>query len=271
MTQVSNSPVMTAEDPIIFDIRDRRVVLDRDVAAAFGAETKRINEARKRNPRKFSKDHAFKLTDTEFRQLRSQFATSKSGRGGMTRPPYVYTAKGVGRLAMILDTEQALEASDRILDTFLSIQQQVAQGQTAVTISSPSQILPSDSDLEAIADIRKQLARAVKLLLDSLLTAEEQNAVGIAARNLSRQIWEDIRERLRLKGLENAKLIADTELVLAEARKVNAEADGQHIDNFDKKIASVERLVKMYKAMEADFVMDLLGEMNTSRVAKRLE
>lgn len=255
----------------VVTVRGVRAVLDRDVAAAFGAETKRINEARARNPAKFSEDHAFQLTHEEAESLRSQIATSNEGRGGRRYSPWVYTVKGVGRLAMILDTPQALVASDRILDLFIEVQSQIAQGATRVAIANPSQIVPTDEEREERLAIRKKLFRAAQTLLDSVLHVEEQRELGRAGRQLAKGLKEEVIERLRTRGLENEKLAADAELVLAEAqkalalaRKTHAEADGVDLDNLQKKIAIVEKLHRMYRELEPAVVIDLIGDLATA-------
>ena len=70
----------TVEDmPIarqILVIRDKQVMLNRDLATLYGVETKRINEAVRRNPMKFPERFCFQLKNDEFSVLRSQFATS---------------------------------------------------------------------------------------------------------------------------------------------------------------------------------------------------
>ena len=69
----------------IATVRGHRVIVDADLAALYGVETKRFNEAVKRNLAKFPADFMFTLTAEEFGALRSQFATSNDsspGRGG---------------------------------------------------------------------------------------------------------------------------------------------------------------------------------------------
>lgn len=65
----------------IFLIRGRKVMIDDDLAELYRVSTKRLNEAVKRNSNRFPEDFMFQLTKEEFQSLRSQFATSKIGRG----------------------------------------------------------------------------------------------------------------------------------------------------------------------------------------------
>jgi hypothetical protein len=80
--------------PRIATVRGQRVVIDADLAALYGVQTKRFNEAVKRNLAKFPPDFMFVLTAEEATALRSQFATSNgesSGRGGRRYAPRVFT------------------------------------------------------------------------------------------------------------------------------------------------------------------------------------
>ena len=63
----------------IVTLRSKRVILDADLARAYGVPTKRLNEAVRRNARRFPADFAFRLTVQEAADLRSQFATSSFG------------------------------------------------------------------------------------------------------------------------------------------------------------------------------------------------
>lgn len=62
---------------LIVEIRGVQVILDADIAALYGVETKRINEAVRNNPDKFPDDYMFELTEEELQVLRSKFSTTK--------------------------------------------------------------------------------------------------------------------------------------------------------------------------------------------------
>ncbi len=66
----------------IYLIRGQKVMLDVDLAKPYGTSTKRFNEQVRRNADRFPDDFMFQLSDEEWESLRSQFATSKKGRGG---------------------------------------------------------------------------------------------------------------------------------------------------------------------------------------------
>jgi len=75
----------------IFEIRGSKVILDTDLAAIYGVQTFRFNEAVKRNRDRFPEDFMFQLTKEEVASLISQNAMSKQGRGGRRTLPYAFT------------------------------------------------------------------------------------------------------------------------------------------------------------------------------------
>ena len=77
---------------MIHEIRGQKVMLDSDLARLYGVETYRLNEAVKRNAKRFPPDFMFQLTDEEWNNtLISQFAISKNNRGGRRFAPFVFT------------------------------------------------------------------------------------------------------------------------------------------------------------------------------------
>lgn len=95
-------------------------MLDRDLAALYGIETKRLNEQVKRNIKRFPEDFMFQLTKEDC--LRSQFATLNEGLGQHLKyMPYVFTENGVAMLSSILRTDTAIEANIRIMRAFTSM------------------------------------------------------------------------------------------------------------------------------------------------------
>ncbi len=100
----------------IYTIREKQVMLDEDLAKLYQVQTKRINEAVKRNIDRFPDDLMFELTDEEFQNLRSQNATSSWG--GRRYNPKVFTEQGVYMLATVLKSKVATEVTLSIMRTF---------------------------------------------------------------------------------------------------------------------------------------------------------
>ena len=120
---VTNSDQLVFADKIeslIKVIRGQQVMLDRDLAALYGVEVKRLNEQVKRNIKRFPKDFMFQLTKEEC--LRSQFATLNEGRGQHLKyMPYVFTENGVAMLSSVLRSDTAIEVNIRIMRAFTSM------------------------------------------------------------------------------------------------------------------------------------------------------
>jgi len=111
-----------AEDSIL-RLRGITVMLDSDLAKLYGVTTARLNEQVKRNPARFPSDFMFQLTKAEFEVLKSQFATSKNGRGGRRKPPYAFTEHGAIMLASVLNSQQAVEASIFVVRAFVRLRE----------------------------------------------------------------------------------------------------------------------------------------------------
>jgi len=106
----------------IYEIRGYKVMLDYDLAAKYGVETKRLKEAVRRNINRFlGDDFMFELTKEEWESLRSQIATSK--RGGTRYMPFAFTQLGVAMLSSVLNSEEAIETNRKIMRAFVAIQQ----------------------------------------------------------------------------------------------------------------------------------------------------
>ena len=86
----------------IYMIRKQKVMLDRDLAALYGVETRRLKEQVRRNMERFPEDFMFELTQQEFKNWRSQFATSNQDKMGLRYKPFVFTEQGVAMLSSIL-------------------------------------------------------------------------------------------------------------------------------------------------------------------------
>ncbi|RZK56920.1 MAG: ORF6N domain-containing protein [Pedobacter sp.] len=102
----------------IYVIRNQKVMLDSDLAGLYGVETKVLNQAIKRNTERFPEDFMFQLTESEWGSLRSQFVTSKIGRGGRTYSPNVFTEHGVLMLSSVLNSQQAIQVNIQIVRIF---------------------------------------------------------------------------------------------------------------------------------------------------------
>ena len=120
-------PITTADvEARMIQIRGQYVLLDRDVAALYGVETKRVNEAVRNNPDKFPPRCLIILDEEESAHLRSKFSTleQSSGKGHYTKYNYkAFTERGLYMLATVLKSPRATQTSLAIIDTFVSVRE----------------------------------------------------------------------------------------------------------------------------------------------------
>ena len=109
---------------LIFLLRGHKVMLDADLAELYGVETKALNRAFVRNRERFPEDFVFKLTETEFEDLRCQFGTSRWG--GRRYLPYAFTEQGVAMLSGVLHSRRAIQVNVEIMRTFVRLRQLLA-------------------------------------------------------------------------------------------------------------------------------------------------
>ncbi len=105
----------------IYFIRNQKVMLDRDLAALYEVETKRINEQIKRNSARFPENFMFQLNEVEYENLKSQNATSSWG--GSRKLPFAFTEHGVLQLANVLKSERATQMSIKIIEIFVHLRE----------------------------------------------------------------------------------------------------------------------------------------------------
>jgi hypothetical protein len=110
----------------ILTIRGCRVMMDADLAALYDVPTKAFNQAIQRNMGRFPEDFMFQLTEEEFAGLRSQFVTSKKGRGGRRYLPYVFTEQGVAMLSGVLNSHRAVQVNIAIMRAFVRMRETMA-------------------------------------------------------------------------------------------------------------------------------------------------
>ena len=104
----------------MLQVRGQQVLLDRDVAALYGVETKRVNEAVRNNPDKFPLDYIFPLTTEELESLRSKFSSANLSSKSRVVPK-AFTEKGLYMLATVLKSCRAVEATFAIIETYAEV------------------------------------------------------------------------------------------------------------------------------------------------------
>ena len=126
---------------VIRFIRNHRVVLDSDLAKLYGVTTKRLNEAVKRNGKRFPSDFMFRLESQEVAILLSQLTASKGSdmrsqiataleKRNIRHPPYAFTEHGAAMAAMVLNSQQAIDMSVFIVRAFMLMREQLLARET---------------------------------------------------------------------------------------------------------------------------------------------
>ena len=106
----------------IYLIRGQKVMLDRNLAELYGVETRTLNQAVKRNIKRFPKDFMFQLTKEEFSAQRSQFVIFEKGKGRYPKYlPYMFTEQGIAMLSTVLNSERAIQVNIEIMRAFVRL------------------------------------------------------------------------------------------------------------------------------------------------------
>lgn len=162
--QVSTSFMNSDVAKMIKIIRDKQVLLDRDIAALYGVETRRINEQVKRNIERFPEEFCFQLTPLEIPEcLKSQIATlnnSGNQRGlHVKKMPYVFTEQGVAMLSSVLHSPSAVRVSIEIMKAFVEMRHYLLENgglvkrlsnMEKVVLNQETKILDHDRKLDAV-------------------------------------------------------------------------------------------------------------------------
>lgn len=107
----------------IYLIREKKVMIDRDLAELYQVETRILNQAIRRNIDRFPEDFMFQLTEKEFENWKSQIVISKSEKMGLRKRPYAFTEQGVSMLSGVLNSETAIRVHIQIIRVFAKMRE----------------------------------------------------------------------------------------------------------------------------------------------------
>lgn len=116
-TEVTDEKIVSK----IYFIRDKKIMLDRDLAELYDVTTGNLNKAVKRNLKRFPEDFMFRLTEAEFKNL--IFQSGISSWGGTRKMPYGFTEQGVAMLSGVLNSDRAIEVNIRIIRIFTKLRE----------------------------------------------------------------------------------------------------------------------------------------------------
>jgi len=159
----------------LLEIRNKKVLLDRDVAELYGIETKRVNEAVKNNPEKFPEGYVIYLDEEETDFLSSKFSTLETGKEPVeifdrfqklkhsTVLPKAFTDKGLYMLATILKSPKATETTIAIIETYSKLKQ----------FSKAIQSISVDQNENSKQDLMKKGNELLAEILDEEMPIDE--------------------------------------------------------------------------------------------------
>jgi hypothetical protein len=110
----------------IYEIRGQRVMLDFDLAFLYDVETKALNQAVKRNNIRFPEDFMFRLSISEWENMRSQIVTASQSKRNNSVTPFAFTEQGVAMLSSVLKSEKSALINIAIMRTFVEIRKMVS-------------------------------------------------------------------------------------------------------------------------------------------------
>ena len=126
----------------IYLIRGIKVMVDRDIADLYGVETRVLNQAVRRNEKRFPKDFMFQMTKEEMEDWKSQILISNNVKMGLRKPPLVFTEQGVAMLSSVLNSDQAIMVNIRIIRVFTKMRELLSTNKEI--LEKPEQIERKD-------------------------------------------------------------------------------------------------------------------------------
>lgn len=178
----------------IYEIRGTKVMLDKDLAELYQVTTGRLNEAVKRNIRRFPLDFMFQVTKEEFEELKSNLISQNaiSSWGGTRKLPYAFTEQGLAMLSGVLNSDIAININISIMRAFVAIRNGIA------AINSNKELEDLKARIKALEEISEDTFAAINdlsednrkefddiyLALSQLATSKKQianNPIGYKA------------------------------------------------------------------------------------------
>ena len=158
----------------MISLRGQSVLIDHDVAALYGVETKHVNQAVRNNPGKFPLGYVFELNGEEVAALRSKILTldDSGGRGKYSKHGYkVFTERGLYMLATILKSERAERATLAIVETYAQLRSMVRDMEALQTLK--------DGSPEQAEQLTKAGHKLAALIGDNLSTESTKTTIEL--------------------------------------------------------------------------------------------
>jgi hypothetical protein len=146
-------------------------MIDRDLAALYGVETRTLNQAVRRNINRFPEDFMFQLTSDEMRDWMSQIVISNREKMGVRKRPLAFTEQGVAMLSSVLQSETAILVNIQIIRAFTKLRQ---------LLTAHESILNRIAELEKNGNLQN---KNIKLIFQYLQKLEKERNIEIKYKN----------------------------------------------------------------------------------------
>ena len=154
----------------MLQVRGQQVLLDRDVAALYGVETRIVNQAVKNNPEKFPAGYVAELSSDELTTLRSKFLTANVSSKSRALPK-VFTERGLYMLATILKGERAVRATLAIIETYAQVRAMVRDMEALQSLK--------DGSVEQASKLTQAGHKLASLIGDNLSTDSTKTTIEL--------------------------------------------------------------------------------------------
>jgi hypothetical protein len=164
----------------ILQIRNQKVMIDRDLAEMYGVETRILNQAVKRNLKRFPEDFMFQMTAEELDNWKSQNVISNKEKMGLRKLPNVFTEQGVAMLSGVLNSDIAIEVNIRIMRVFTKLRESMLANKEILLklekldrklIGISHDVKMHDGDIETIFEL-------IKEIMDEKMRPRPRNPIG---------------------------------------------------------------------------------------------
>lgn len=158
----------------IYEIRGQRVMLDFDLAALYQVTTSALNQAVKRNMERFPDEFMFRLSESEWNRMSSQFVTTSRTKRPKTSLPFAFTEQGVAMLSAVLRSETAIKMSISIMKAFVAMRNYIATTTTVTAelaeIRAKLALLErnDEDNAEAINDISEDMRKELDTIYEAI-------------------------------------------------------------------------------------------------------
>lgn len=152
----------------IYQLRGRKIMIDRDLAELYEVETRVLNQAVRRNEKRFPEDFMFRMSKEEMKDWISQIVISNSEKMGLRKPPLVFTEQGVAMLSSVLNSNRAILVNIQIIRVFTKMREMLETHKTILQKLEQleKKDIEKDDKIMLIFEYLKQLKKSKQKELD---------------------------------------------------------------------------------------------------------